>query len=181
MFMGTNTDKCNQRKSLRVHKAAGGCVGNGCEHPSHMADKGIEEPSSEMFAHGGKVDRTARDREHMKGVHEKQVSLARKHYPGPTPEQEDRRRQETELDNKVFKRIDKRGPVDISYGPNDPVPKFADGGKVKDEIEEVEMHEGGDDAMVDAVCDELCEAIEKKDKKGIAEAIKALVMSAMGE
>lgn len=45
--------------------------------------------------------------------------------------------------------------------------------------EEMPMHDdqSGDDEMMDMVADELQQALEKKDKKGILEAIRALVLS----
>lgn len=96
-----------KRKAERAHKAAGGCIGDGCNHPSHFADKGIKEP----------------------GMEEEGM-------------------------------------------------KMAEGGEVH-EMDEYDHTDGHEDELLDAVCEELCEAIEKKDKKQIAAAIKALVLAAM--
>lgn len=62
--------------------------------------------------------------------------------------------------------------------PNPKLKGLAEGGEVDDmgEMDEHDM-DSMDNEIMDMVADELMEAIDKKDKKGIVEAIKALVMS----
>ncbi len=51
---------------------------------------------------------------------------------------------------------------------------YAEGGEVEETGEDSANHE-----LLEMCCDELCQAIHAKDSKGIAEAIKAIVMHCM--
>lgn len=64
------------------------------------------------------------------------------------------------------------------FGSADDMPQensMAEGGEVELDMDATQDVDG---ELMEMAADELCEAIEKKDKKGIVDAIKALVMSA---
>lgn len=105
------------------------------------------------YEHGGKVklDREGRE-DRLKGHVDKANEFYKKKYPNAKP-------------------IEHKGGIQSDYaeaGQSEPSSSyFAEGGEVGDD----------DNDLHDMVTGELMDALEKKDKKGVLDAIKALVMS----
>lgn len=53
------------------------------------------------------------------------------------------------------------------------------GGEVKDQTMDESPDAGVDDELMDMCAGELCDALEKKDKKAILESLKAICLSCM--
>lgn len=158
-----------RRAAERKHKADGGCVGSGCSHHSHYDD-------------GGKVPAPSQESSNDNSGTMKQVSQGVEHSGGfPSLDVlKDRVKHAFDADPHAPAGMAKGGEVKKDkmnmYAMSPDVPAMhgmAEGGEIEPEMEgESEMHE--------AVAGELCEALEKKDKKGILDAMRAIVMACGG-
>ncbi len=127
-------------------------------------------PSMHGYAKGGKVS----DKERMAGVAKKQEEVAKKHFKPLEGEAKER-------DDKYLTRLKAHHEADefIKLKPRKKM--LAEGGEV--DLPDLDDADGMDvdSELNDMVAEELLSALENKDKKGILEAIRALVMSCGGQ
>lgn len=141
------------------------CVGGGCGHSSHYEDGGEVKKSKATSLDPD----PQRAKEAMAGANEGQsFSKGWNNL-------------KNELgfgDSKQKAGYAKGGRVE--YVPGEPEYGYRDKEAKGGEIEELKpMESSVDDELLDMCCEELCEAIDKKDKKGIIDAIKAIILNCM--
>lgn len=168
---GEHKSKGGTMKPLpRLKKmSAGGCPGAscpGCSSASCMAEGGYIANPTEAQARSGYSSHQKMDSAGKKSMFQGKMKMA---HGGAVGEEEEElhkdKAMEDKWDNEKYDKEQTEPGEDYTY---DPAMGFAEGGEVDGE---------SDDELMDMCAHELMEAMEKKDKKGMLEAIRAIVLS----